>query len=192
MQVWRHLHRCSACRSEFEQIQALRALLAEAGRVAPPENLALAIRLRISQEASLGWRDRLRLGFQDIFRPLAVPALAGLCSAFLMFTILIHTAFALPAVRDDIPVYLLTTPARVISMASLDGIKTGEGILIQVEVDQEGRVADYHLLTPVSDPETIAQIQSVLVFTRFQPATAFGAPRVSTQIINLSYVPVKG
>ncbi len=192
VQVWRHLHCCSTCRLEFEQIQAMRGLLAEAGRVAPPENLALAIRIRISQEASSNWSERLRLRFQDILRPLAVPALAGLCSTFLMFAVLIHTAFALPAVRDDIPVYPLTTPARVTSMASLDGIKTGEGILILVDVDQEGRVSNYRMLTPVSDPETMAKVQNVLVFTRFEPATAFGVPRSTTAILNLSFISIKG
>lgn len=193
--VWRHLHCCSECRSEFNQLQAMRTMLSEAGRVAPPEDLALAIRLRISRETSMNWAERLRLRVQDMLQPLAVPALAGICSAFFMFAVLIHS-FAIPRityVSDDVPLYLLTTSARATSMASLDGIKTDDqGIYIEVQVDAAGRVADFHLLTPVKDPQTLAKIQNALIFMRFEPATTFGIPRSGSAVLSYTNISIKG
>jgi len=193
--VWRHLHRCSACRSEFNQIQAVRTLLSEAGRVAPPENLALAIRVRISREATLSWSERLRLRLGNLLQPLAVPALAGICSAFVTFILLAHS-FALPSIvgiTNDTPVYLLTTQPRVSSMAAPEGLKTGDqGVFIEVFVDSEGRISDYHFLTPVSDPETMAKLLNALVMTRFDPATTFGVPRPGKAILNYRSISIKG
>lgn len=190
--VWRHLHCCSACRSDFDQIQAMRTLLAEAGRVAPPQNLALAIRSRISREAASSWTGRLRFRFQNLLEPLALPALAGFCSALLMFGVLIHT-FALPAITDDIPLNSLATPPRVIRMPDFGRIDTGdEGITIQVNVNQQGLITDFLFLTPVSDPETMAKLREALVLMRFDPATSFGMPRPGTTVLSYRTISIKG
>jgi hypothetical protein len=191
--VRRHLRECLACRSEFSQLEGLRSLVAEAGRVAPPPDLALAIRVRISQDRQWSLLNRMRVRFQNLLQPVAVPALAGVLWALVFFGVLIHTLTP-PLVTNDIPLVMLNTPPRLVSgLAALDGVTTGDaGLLISVYVDQEGRPLDYYVLNPPTDPTVLAKLRNAMLFARFEPATSFGIPRPGTMIFSYRSISIKG
>jgi anti-sigma factor RsiW len=118
----RHLNTCRECTLETERYFGLRAKLHSLPRpMAPPE---LTTRLRVvasmvRMEAAAGasrwnrWRNRLELSLRHLMRPLAVPAVGGLCSALFLFGTLVPTfksAFAMSALSGDVPTMLATEP----------------------------------------------------------------------------------
>lgn len=187
-----HVHGCRACSFELDQLARQRDVLRIAGRVAPPPELALAVRVRLSQQAHSHLFDRLVVRLQNLMAPVAVPAVAGLFSALLLFGILIHSfATPTPALTDDIPLSLQTKP-RVRSMAPL-GFNTGEqGVFMEIHVDEQGRIVDFRMLNGPYDPALVAKLRSVLLFTQFDPATSFGIPRRGTAVFNFRSISVKG
>lgn len=190
--VREHLQECSTCSDELDQLGRLRTVLRSAGRVPPPPNLALAVRVRVSQQARAHFYDRLLVRLQNLMEPVALPAAAGLISAVLLFGVLIHSlAIHTPALTDDVPLQLNTKP-RVKAMPPL-GFNTSEpGVLVQVHVDEHGRIIDYRVLNGPHDPALIAKLRSHLVFTQFDPATSFGIPRHGTAVFNFRSISVKG
>ncbi len=189
--VRRHLRGCAACRAELGQIQAIRSLLSDAGRVPVPPELALAIRVRVSKEKRMSLFDRVMVQFQNLMEPIAVPALAGVFSALVLFGVLIHS-FAMPAVIDDVPLLSVNTPPRVREMVPMHFSNGDQNLMIQVHVDQAGRIFDFRVLNAPQDPEVMSRIRSALLFTRFDPATSFGIPRVSTTVLSYRSISVKG
>lgn len=186
-----HLRECPACDARLDEMRAVRALVHHRGRVAPPPELELALRVRLSHEVNSHFLERLLVRLQNLMEPVAIPALAGVVSALVLFGILIHT-FAMPAVTNDVPLVLLNSPPRLRTMAPL-GYSTGEeGLLLQVHVDEEGRILDFRVLNGPQDPVLLNKLRDILLFTRFEPATSFGVPRHGTTILNYRSISVKG
>src|SRR5579884_4180568 len=78
-----HLLACATCRQEWAERKLLRDSLRALPPHIPPPDLTVRLRVLASrhlQQPQRGWfgrgTDRLRLEFQDLMRPLAVP-LAG-------------------------------------------------------------------------------------------------------------------
>ncbi len=175
-------------------MQQMRSLLRAAGRVAAPPDLALALRVRLSQRPRTPWMERLWLRLQDILAPVAVPAFAGVAAAVLTFGILIHTlVFPTPVLTDDIPFALKTAPRLKAMMFEPQGLNAGEkGIFVQVTVNQEGKIVDYRILSGPHDPADLAKLTRALVFATFDPASTFGVPRPGVAVLSFSSVSVKG
>lgn len=195
VQVEQHLRECPGCDWEFNRLAQLRDLLQKEGRVEPPPELALALRVRLSQESQLSLLDRLGVRIRNLMAPVAVPAFAGLIMAVLLFGVLIHTfSIPTPALTDDIPLVLLNTPPKLRASAVEPlGFNTGdEGIVVEIRVNREGQVEEYRVLSGHPNPAELSKLKRVLVFTRFDPATTFGVPRPATTVINFSSISVKG
>ena len=192
LRLRRHLHACRACAAEWRQLVHLRKVLRVAARVAPPPDLALAMRVHLSQQTHSHFADRLVVRLRNLMEPVAIPAVAGLCSALLLFGILIHSfAIPTPAITDDVPLRLSTEP-RLKSMAPFSFSAGEPGLFVEIYVDKQGEVADFRVLNGPHDPALIAKLRNFLLFTRFDPATSFGRPRSGTAVFNFSSVLVKG
>lgn len=61
-----HLRACRACAAQWEQLDDLRRVLRVATRVAPPPDLALALRVRLSQQAHSHFADRLLVRLRNL------------------------------------------------------------------------------------------------------------------------------
>ena len=192
LRLRRHLHACRACAAEWRQLVHLRKVLRVAARVAPPPDLALAMRVRLSQQAHSHFADRVVVRLRNLMEPVAIPAVAGLCSALVLFGILIHSfPIPTPAITDDVPLHLSTEP-RLKSMPPFS-FRTGErGLFVEIYVGKQGDVTDFRVLNGPHDPALIAKLRNFLLFTRFDPATSFGRPRDGTAVFNFRSVLVKG
>ena len=107
-------------------------------------------------------------------RPLAVPLAGGICSAVLLFALLVPSFSWVPSAQD-VPIGL-STAATVKSMAPI-GFEDGEAV-VDVTIDDQGRLVDFNILHshgPAND-SFCRSVENALLFTVFTPGTAFGQP----------------
>ena len=116
-------------------------------------------------------------------RPLALPAVGGLCSAIFLFSALVPTfvpAFAMGnATLGDVPTMLTTQPmVKYLAPVAFGG----EDAEVDLTIDDQGRIVDYVIVSaPGQTSEQLRRtIENNLLFTEFWPATAFGKPVAGT------------
>lgn len=161
-----------------------RSVVVDLPRVAPPQELTTRLRViasrerarrlsRVSLRAALrSWRGSLRLFTDNLMRPMAIPFAGGLCSAVLLFGVLIPTLQFTQNLHNDVPSGLFT-------QASLDFLApfdfTDNDVAIEFTIDEHGAVVD-----AVTDGRTGRKVRNdignMVLFTTFNPATAFGQP----------------
>jgi Putative zinc-finger len=180
-----HMNACRDCALESERYSQLREKLRTLpGRTPPPE---LTTRLRVIASKvrmeSFGgatrwsrWRDRLELCLSNLMRPLALPAVGGLCSAIFLFSTLVpmfKSAFAMNESPGDVPTMLATQPMLKYTapMVFADG-----DAVVDLQLDDQGRIIDFSIVSaPGQQSEKLRRsIENSLLFTEFWPATTFG------------------
>ncbi len=191
-----HLNACRDCALESREQQRLHQAVGSLPRRIPPSDLALRLRVIASKARTevqgpgrwARFRDRLSLALDNLMRPLAVPAVGGLCSAIFMFSALVPAfmptyAMAGTASLWDPPTMLITEP-MVKYMAP---IAFGGDAVVDVNVDDHGCISGYSIVSSTGpDNEQLRRsIENNLVFTEFWPATSFGVPVAGT--IRISY-----
>jgi len=194
--VREHLRACAECSAEHHSLEQTRALVAGLGTRRAPADLALRIRSAISRERAeqqrRSWSGML-VRVEDGLRSFMLPATAGLVSAIVFFGVLIGF-WAIPAISNDVPVPSMSyTPPQLTAMPadSVDGVN--EPIMIETYVDAQGRVENYRVLTEGLDLKAIEpQLDSIMIFTLFQPARSFGRPAPGRAVISFSNIHVKG
>lgn len=180
----RHLNSCRQCALESERYWQLRQKLRALPKLIPPVDLTTRLRVvasKVRMESFGGaspldrWRDRVELSLRNLMRPLALPAVGGLCSAIFLFSTLVPTfksAFALSG-SEDVPTMLVTTPTLKYTapVAFTDG-----DAVVDLQLDDQGRIIDFTIVNaPGQQSEALRRsIENSLLFTEFWPATTFG------------------
>ncbi len=206
--VREHLEQCVECRNELESYRKLGAMLAGLDPAAPPAELAFRIRVEVSQQrASRSWPERLwsraSLIFDNILKPLAVPATGGFVTALLVFAVVFQNLLVgvpLGAVPNDLPTNLLQ-PARLVSLAPflVSGLAEGgdrsdsDTLVLEATVNARGEAVNYEILYGRDDAELRRQIDQVMLFSRFRPQMSFGRPTAGGRVVlGFSQVRVRG
>jgi hypothetical protein len=196
----RHIEQCAGCAREYAAMQRSQQLLASLGPKKAPPDLALKLRVAISREAALKRRPRYEavlVRLQDALNAFMVPATAGLVSAILFFGLLLGF-FALPAElrasSGDVPLMLYTGPELERSAFGTSLGNVGDdALVIEAEVDANGRVEDYHILSQPDDAKAVLpQLKNMLIFTTFRPALSMGRPTTGRAVLSFSKISVKG
>ena len=197
-----HLAQCRECADYAREMSVIRGELRNLPMRTPPARLMTQLQVLASRERmrrlSHGtmralvhfWALELRLFFDNLMRPFALPFAGGLLSALFLFTML---APGLPARRQIIDDVLIgqshatfdTLPPWVVSE---------DYVLVWVTLDKDGSVMDYSPVpSNVSDklPDDIA---NMILFSKFQPATKFGLPVASKILVSFrrDRISVKG
>ena len=195
--VHAHLTGCAACRSDLEVYSRLARALADSAPVAPPANLATRIRIQASrvqsQPASRRLWTRISVFFDNILRPLAVPATGGLLTAAFAFAFLVQSLIVgipMGNIPNDLPTNLVQ-PARLESLAPFpapgiltNGASSAAGILtVEATLNANGQVADYTILSGPTDATIRHAIDQILIFSRFQPELTFGRPTAGGRVV---------
>ena len=197
-QMDEHLRACVECAARFVSVQRTQSLVGSLGRKSAPPDLALKLRVALSQELANSRRSRwdsLRVRWENAFNATMVPATAGLVTTLIIFGLLI--SFLYPAqvrAANDVPT-MLYTPAELKStpFELSMGVANTDSLVVEAYVGPDGRVLDYRVLSAPEDAEAILpQLKNMLIFTTFNPATAFGQPTSSRVILTFSKVQVKG
>jgi len=194
--VHAHLSDCSSCRADLDAYSRLARVLAGSAPVAPPADLATRIRINASraqaQPSSRFW-GRIAVFFDNILRPLAVPATGGLLTAAFAFAFLVQSLIVgipMGNIPNDLPTDLVQ-PARLESLAPfpVPGIvasnnTSGTGVLtVEATLNADGQVAGYTILAGPTDATIRHAIDQLLIFSRFQPELMFGRPTSGGRVV---------
>ncbi len=199
--VAQHIDECPGCVREYRLLLHTQNLLARVGRKKAPADLALRLRVAISQEAARTRRphlEGLRVRFENALQAFMVPATAGLLSAIVIFAALMGF-FGLPNVQamsnNDVPLLLYTEPELQSSAfgTTVMGSVNSDSLVIEAYVGADGRIEDYRILSDTKNSEDLLpQVKRLLIFTTFRPATALGRPMPGRAVLSFSKVSVRG
>jgi hypothetical protein len=194
----RHLEGCDGCRAQYASLRQTQQLLGKIGRRKVPADAGLNLRVALSREIARSQRpllDNLQLRLGNALNAVVVPASVGLASAIVVFGLLMgFLALPLQAGNPDVPLIVGTDPQlqQINFGATLDSIHEGS-LVIEADVDSQGRVQDYRILSDPSDaPDLLPKVKNMLIFTTFRPATTLGRPTAGRAVLSFSKISVKG
>lgn len=200
-----HLSQCNECYEELERWKQTQVLLTALGPVKAPKDLALRLRVAISQEKTKTPRSvvaRWKLYWQNTIAPLVLQASAGFASAVLLLgtVTLMVGMFAKPeplAAADE-PIGNASTP-RFLYTAQMPGSDVSDVIgqkenpvVVEAYINGDGRVYDYQIVSGPTDARTKSQLENLLLFSVFEPARFFGAPVRGLAVMSFAGVSVRG
>ncbi len=195
-----HLSCCKPCAAEFALAARLQHTLVTLGTVKAPTDLALKLRIAISQERARGWRssiEQLNLSWQNAIRPFVLQASAGLACAVLLLGSILSLLGAMgagtPVMANDEPLGAMTAPHY---LYSIDGVRPvitphDETIVIEAAIDARGEVYDFRIVSGAQDPAVRDAVVQRLASSVFQPASVFGLPVRGHVVITFSGVSVQ-
>lgn len=192
-----HVAGCGRCRDEYGSLRATQRLLTRMGPRKAPPDMALRLRVAISQEAARARRPflgHLRIRVENALNAFMVPATAGLATAVVVFAMLMGFLAPLQAGNPDVPLMLYTAPQlqQTGFATMLDSINE-DSLVIEAYVDSNGRVQDYRILSnPNEAGVLLPQVKNMLLFTTFRPATSMGMPTSGHAVLSFSKISVKG
>jgi hypothetical protein len=195
--ITQHLDSCLKCNQEYVLLRGTQRLLGKVGRRKAPADLALQLRVAISQEATRTARARfegLRVRMENALRAFMVPATVGLTGTIAIFFLIMGFLSPLQAGSPDVPLMLYTAPQLQQSAfgMSLDSVSE-DSVVVEAYVDSRGRIEDYRILShPELDKELQPQVKNMLIFTTFRPATSMGRPTSGKAILSFSKISVRG
>ena len=198
-----HLESCRECAGEWKSLGEVQSLLAALGPVPVPEDLLLRIRVAISHERARRRQSpfhALDLAWRNTLGPFLLQAAAGFASAVLLLgtVIVLVGMFTQPETAQataDEPLGNLTAP-RFLYLSSVVGdnpIGDVSGpVVIEAYVNGEGQVYDYRIVSGPTDKATRAQVENMLLWSRFEPARRFGQPVPGLAVLSFAGVSVRG
>jgi negative regulator of sigma E activity len=198
-----HLERCRGCADEWKSIGQMQSSLAGLGPVPEPADLTLRIRVAISHERARRHQSPFHswnLAWRNTVGPFLLQATAGFASAVLLMgsVIVLVSMFAQPESAQasaDEPLGKATAP-RFLYLSSVVGENQMNAVpgpvVIEAYVNGSGEVYDYRIVSGPTDPGTRAQVENLLLWSRFEPARRFGQPVPGLAVLSFSGVSVRG
>jgi hypothetical protein len=181
-----HLRTCGDCAREFDGLRSTQEALSSLAPVKAPADLALRLRVAISNERARTPQNSLSVlavRWQNSIAPFLLQASAGFASTIVLLGTLamLIGLFATPeplAARDQ-PLGMASSPRFIYSAVEPEAASIGgrdNPVIVEAYIDGVGRVYDYHIVSGPSDPCTRSQLENVLLFSVFEPARSFGQP----------------
>jgi hypothetical protein len=197
-----HLAQCRDCSSYATELDNLHSALRNLPAATPPARLATELQVLASRERMRQlsrstytalfhyWMAEMRLFFDNLMRPIAIPFAGGLVSAVFLFTMLMPTLQFPHLTLNDVPSGLFTQ--SVATVDTLPPFGFGENnVVVQVMLDEQGNVVDYDLPDNVSS-KLRNDIANMILFTKYEPATAYGVPIAAKVVVSFRRIDVKG
>ncbi len=203
--VLAHLESCRDCGAEFESLQNLRSVLRKLDKAPVPANLSANLRVMASHERARrlsrvnfaarlqNWSGNLRLWFDNLMRPLALPFAGGLVSALVIFSVLVPS---LTFHYENFDGGLVTDPYGQVVVMSNGGVYAPDGNasadlprieptyahytsdypddanVVWLAIGENGKVLGYSVAKGKLTPDMI----SIISISKFSPATFLGLP----------------
>ena len=192
-----HLAGCPPCRADYAALARTQSLVSALGRQAAPPELALKLRVALSQAASRSLSRRMEalwVRMENALNAVMVPATAGIITSVFAFGLLIGiVAPAQLQGSQDVPTSLYTPPQLAAAPFDPLGAGAAESLVVEIAVDAQGRVQDYRILSgPQDAQQLLPKLNRMMIFTIFQPATNFGRPIPGRTVLTISKVNVRG
>jgi len=156
-----------------------------------PPQLALRLRVRLSQVLHNNWLGRLMVRFENALQPLLLPASAGILTAVICFGMIMGSGAPVESNAPDVPMQLVTPP-RVQALWPLDFNTGDQPLVVVTHIDASGRVTDYQVLSGQRSPELMHRLNRMMCYSLFRPATMFGKPTHGRVVLSLRRITVRG
>jgi hypothetical protein len=186
-----HLSFCDVCREQLEQWQSVREELRALPRQQVPPDLALRLRVQMSQRLYKNPLAPLLVRLENALKPLLIPATGGVLTAVICFCLIMGSEAVPISAAPDISVQF-ATPARVQQLAPMDFSTDDNGLVVLTQINAEGRVKGYRIISGEGTPEIMQRLDRMVYFSTFQPATMFGMPTDGEVILSLRRITVRG
>lgn len=197
-----HIDTCPACGAEWRSLRATQSVLAGLGPIPEPPDLALRIRVAVSQERARRDRSVVRvwnLVWRNTVGPFLLQAAAGFASAVLLIgtVALMVGIVAKPqkAQAGDEPLGAATAPRLIDSVTGTgdnDMAMLPAPVVVEAYVNDSGQVYDFSIVSGPDDAATRSEIQNLLLSDRFEPAKFWGQPVRGVAVLSFSGVSVRG
>jgi len=197
-----HLDECRACTEEWHALRGMQLSLAGLGPVEEPEDLLLKIRVAVSQELARARQSRVQmwgLVWKNTVGPFLLQASAGFASAVLLLgtvTFLVSMfAQPTPVEANDEPLGMATAPRLLYLSTGVgqeDIAASPTPVVVEAYINDEGQVYDYRIISGPADAATRAEVENLLLLSRFEPARFFGQPVRGLAVLSFSGVSVRG
>jgi hypothetical protein len=199
--VAEHLRECRECDLHRAEVRSLSTGLKHLPEMSVSPLLRTRLRVIASRERSrqalrrnlaarmADLRSRAKLVFDNLLRPVAVPAVGGMLASFLCFGVIVDTLHVHAVWDNDIPVGLYT-------QVTIDDVSpfsvNGKDVLVQLTVDRNGVVSDFEVPQGTASPEELKEIGNLVLYSSFTPATAFGQPVTSKRHVAITHINIRG
>jgi len=194
-----HMASCRPCASELESMKDLKAAMRRMSQIAVPAELTARLRVSASHHRAAvarrrdfssrleHWGDRIRLAFDNMMRPVAVPFAGGLLSSFTCFLFLLPSLTFHHNYGLEPPIMFRPDPGIVAGFTDPDGelvgvnngklewgstVITSNEVSLTLLVDPTGQVQDWNVYGGDLTPE----MKSLILYSKFIPATVSGQP----------------
>ena len=186
-----HLNHCVSCREELARWQEMQAEVRSLPNRHVPPQLALKLRVRLSQVLHNNLLSRLVVRFENALQPLLLPASAGILTAVICFGMIMGSGAPVESNTPDVPMQLVTPP-RVQALWPLDFNTGDQPLVVVTHIDASGRVTDYQVLSGQRSPELTHRLNRMLCYSLFRPATMSGKPTNGRMVLSLRRITVRG
>lgn len=186
-----HLSFCEVCREQLEQWQSIREELHALPRRQVPAELALRLRVQMSQQLHKNLLAPFWVRLQNALKPLLIPATGGVLTAVISFCLIMGSQVVPISNSPDVTVQIVT-PARVQTLAPMDFTTGDNSVVLVTQINAEGRVKGYRVLSGENSPELMHHLDRMIYFSVFQPATMFGKPTDGEVVLSLRRITVRG
>ena len=211
--VLAHTGVCRDCAAHLAAVETNRATMRRMAQATVPADLATRLSVLASHErqrqlARVSIAVRLRrivakidLAFDNLMRPVALPVTGGLLTTLLAFGLIMPSlSFSHPVGGYDFSTApqgsLVANPWDVgvdddakdfPVFGSPDQPKSDYVNIVNMTIDQSGRVADWLIVRG----QLTDEMKTIIMFSRFEPATTFGVRTSGTIQVRQSLPPCK-
>jgi len=199
--ISKHLLRCRECDRRRVEVSSLASGLKHLPVRRPPSIVLMRLRVAASRDRArrlvrldmaARWnefRQRARLTFDNLLKPLAVPAAGGLLASFLCFGIIVDNLHIDPSFNDDMPLGLY----HAVTIDELSPFCfQGRDVLVQLTIDSDGNVTDFTIPQEKPSPDEMREIGNLVLYSSFTPARAFGQPVSSKVWLLIQHSTIRG
>jgi len=186
-----HLSNCRSCRAQFELCRAVQADLRALPVKRVPPDVALRLRVALSQHLHQNLLGRAALFLENAIKPLMLPASAGLLTAVFLFGLILGSSDLPIANTPERPVSV-STPPRVRELSPINFPTDEEPVVLVTHVDDMGRVTYYQVLSGQNSPALMQRLDQMMYSSYFQPARMYGKPTDGQLVLSLRRITVRG
>ena len=186
-----HLAHCAACTADLARYEALHSELHQLSRQQVPPELALRLRVQVSQELHRNFFQRAMVRLENVCRPVLFPSVAGVLVALICIGLMLGAGTPRASNVPDVPLDLVTPP-RVQVLAPMNLEPGAEPLVLVTYVNAQGRVTSYRILSGQQTPGLMQRLNRMMYYSLFEPATSFGQPTSGQVVLSFRTITVRG
>jgi anti-sigma factor RsiW len=186
-----HLAHCVPCSADLARYEALHSELRQLSRQQVSADLALRLRVQVSQELHRKFFQRFMVRLENMCRPVLLPSVAGVLVALICIGLMLGAGAPQASNIPDVPLDLVTPP-RVQVLAPMNIDPGAEPLVLVTYVNAQGHVTSYRILSGQQTPGLMQRLDRMMYYSLFEPATSFGQPTSGRVVLSFRTITVRG